>query len=69
MAKKTDTQLTEEQIKDKPAKQSFVKITKNKNKNPRTWVVIYRLVDGPPVDPEKSRARKAARKKKASASE
>ena len=69
MAKTNEPQMTEEQIKDKPTKQSFVKITKNKKKNPRTWVVIYRLVDGPAVDLEKAKKRKSARKKKATKEE
>jgi hypothetical protein len=65
MAKKKDPALTEEQITQRPTKQSFAKITKNKKKNPRTWVVIYRLVDGPAVNLNKSKKRKTARKKKA----
>lgn len=64
MAKKKETASTEEDITKRPTKQSFAKITKNKKKNPRTWVVIYRLVDGPPVNLQKSKKRKTARKKK-----
>ena len=62
--KKEQTTLTEEDLTKRPTKQSFVKITKNKKKNPRTWVVIYRLIDGPTVDLEKTKKRKTARKKK-----
>jgi len=69
MAKKKQTASTEEEITKRPTKQSFAKITKNKKKNPRTWVVIYRLVDGPPVNLRKSKKRKTARKKKAPKSE
>ena len=69
MAKKKQSASTEEVITKRPTKQSFAKITKNKKKNPRTWVVIYRLVDGPPVNLQKSKKRKTARKKKASKSE
>lgn len=42
----------ETDILEKPAKQTYAKITTNKKANKRTWVVIYRLVDGPPVDME-----------------
>ena len=69
MAKKKDAAMTEDEITKRPTKQSFVKITKNKKKNPRTWVVIYRLVDGPTVDLEKAKKRKRTRKKKAAKEE
>jgi len=69
MAKKKATVSTEEEITKRPTKQSFAKITKNKKKNPRTWVVIYRLVDGPPVNLQKAKKRKTARKKKTPKSE
>ena len=64
MPKRIEATITEEKITKRPTKQSFVKVTKNKKKNPRTWVVIYRLVDGPAVDLEKTKKRKTARKKK-----
>ncbi len=64
MSKRIEATITEEEITKHPTKQSFVKITKNKKKNPRTWVVIYRLVDGPTVDLEKTKKRKTTRKKK-----
>ena len=64
MPKRIEATITEEEITKRPTKQSFVKITKNKKKNPRTWVVIYRLIDGPTVDLEKTKKRKTARKKK-----
>ncbi len=67
--KKEQTTLTEEDLTKRPTKQSFVKITKNKKKNPRTWVVIYRLVDGPAVDLEKAKKRKRTRKKGAAKKE
>ncbi len=63
MSKRIEATITEEEITKRPTKQSFVKITKNKKKNPRTWVVIYRLVDGPSVDLEKAKKRKRTRKK------
>ena len=69
MAKKKEAAMTEDEITKRPTKQSFVKITKNKKKNPRTWVVIYRLVDGPTVDLEKAKKRKRTRKKKAAKEE
>ena len=69
MAKKKEAAMTEDEITKRPTKQSFVKITKNKKKNPRTWVVIYRLVDGPTVDLEKAKKSKRARKKKAAKEE
>ena len=69
MAKKKAAPMTEDEITKRPTKQSFVKITKNKKKNPRTWVVIYRLVDGPTVDLEKAKKRKRPRKKKAAKEE
>ena len=64
---KETAQETEADILDKPAKQTYAKITSNKKANKRTWVVIYRLVDGPPVDMElvkkaAERREKAARK-------
>lgn len=51
---------------DIAAKQEFKSIAKTKKKkNPRTWVVIYRLVDGPEVNMKKSKAaRKGKRKAK-----
>lgn len=69
MSKKKEAAMTEDEITKRPTKQSFVKITKNKKKNPRTWVVIYRLVDGPTVDLEKAKKRKRTRKKKAAKEE
>ena len=69
MPKKKETAATEEDLTKRPTKQSFVKITKNKKKNPRTWVVIYRLVDGPAVDLEKAKKRKRTRKKGAAKKE
>ena len=69
MAKKKEAAMTEDEITKRPTKQSFVKITKNKKKNPRTWVVIYRLVDGPTVDLEKAKKRKRTRKKRAAKKE
>lgn len=68
MAKKVEKTATEEDLMSRPAKQHFVKITTNKKKNPRTWVVIYRLVDGPPMGAEKAAERKEAKKKKADTS-
>ena len=69
MSKRIEATITEEEITKRPTKQSFVKITKNKKKNPRTWVVIYRLVDGPAVDLEKAKKRKRTRKKGAAKKE
>jgi hypothetical protein len=69
MAKKTEKQQTEEDLLNRPAKQHMVKITQNKKKNPRTWVVIYRLVDGPAIGTEKATERKSTKKKKADTSE
>ena len=69
MSKKKEAAMTEDEITKRPTKQSFLKITKNKKKNPRTWVVIYRLVDGPTVDLEKAKKRKRTRKKKAAKEE
>ena len=69
MSKKKEAAMTEDEITKRPTKQSFVKITKNKKKNPRTWVVIYRLVDGPTVDLEKAKKRKRTRKKRAAKKE
>jgi len=69
MAKKSEKQPTEEELMNRPAKQHFVKITTNKKKDPRTWVVIYRLVDGPAIGPEKAAERKRTKKKKADTSE
>ena len=69
MSKKKEAAMTEDEITKRPTKQSFVKITKNKKKNPRTWVVIYRLVDGLTVDLEKAKKRKRTRKKKAAKEE
>ena len=69
MAKKKESAMTEDDITKRPTKQSFVKITKNKKKNQRTWVVIYRLVDGPAVDLEKVKKSKRARKKRAAKKE
>ena len=63
MAKKAEKQQTEEDLMSRPAKQHFVKITTNKKKDPRTWVVIYRLVDGPALGAEKVSERKNAKKK------
>ena len=68
MAKKSDNKKTEEDLLNLPAKQHIVKITTNKKKDPRTWVVIYRLVDGPALGPEKDAERKSTPKKKASTS-
>lgn len=62
MAKKAaETTTTDEDLMSRPAKQRFVKMTKSKKENPRTWVVIYRLVDGPPIDPDRAAKRKAKR--------
>ena len=69
MAKKSEKQQTEEELMSRPAKQHFVKITTNKKKDPRTWVVIYRLVDGPALGAEKAAERKHKRKRKADTSE
>lgn len=67
MAKKAAAKSTaDDELMKRPSKQSFVKLTKNKKENPRTWVVIYRLVDGPPVDTEKTSKQKSNRKKKES---
>lgn len=58
-----------EEIEQK-TKQSFTKMaTTKKRKKKRTWVITYRLVDGPPVDLAKSdaaqkRKRKARRTRK-----
>lgn len=51
---------------DIAAKQEFKSIAKTKKKkNPRTWVVIYRLVDGPEVNMKRAKAaRKGKRKAK-----
>lgn len=68
MAKKAKDQQTEEEILNRPAKQHMVKITQNKKKNPRTWVVIYRLVDGPAFGAEKTAERKNTKRKKADTS-
>lgn len=68
MAKKAEKQPTEEDLMNRPAKQHLVKITTTKKKNPRTWVVIYRLVDGPPMGAEKAAERKNAKKKQADTS-
>ncbi len=62
-----------EEIKQ-TTKQSFTKMATTKRKKKRTWVITYRLVDGPPVDLAKSDAaqkskRKAKRSKKAKDSE
>ena len=65
MAKKAAAENpTEDELLKRPSKQSFVKITKNKKENARTWVVIYRLIDGPTVKPKEGK-RKAKQKKKA----
>ena len=65
MAKKAAAKnTTDDELMNRPSKQSFVKISKNKKENPRTWVVIYRLIDGPPVDTEKSSKRAAKQKTK-----
>ena len=69
MAKKSEKQQTEDELMNRPAKHHIVKITTNKKKNPRTWVVIYRLVDGPALGPEKVAERKGTKKKKADTSE
>jgi hypothetical protein len=69
MAKKSEKQQTEEELMNRPAKHHFVKITTNKKKDPRTWVVIYRLVDGPALGPEKAAEHKSTKKKKADTSE
>ena len=63
MAKKKEAAMTEKEIMKRPTKQSFAKITKNKKKNRRTWVVIYRLVDGPAIDLDKVEKSRRARKK------
>lgn len=60
---KETVQESEADILEKPAKQTYAKITTNKKANKRTWVVIYRLVDGPPVDLELV-AKAAERRKK-----
>ena len=45
---------TEASVSGYPTKQSFVKVAKSKSKKkPRTWVMIYRLVDGPAVSSKK----------------
>ncbi len=55
---------------EQKTKQSFTKMaTTKKRKKKRTWVITYRLVDGPPVDLAKSdaaqkRKRKARRTRK-----
>jgi hypothetical protein len=60
---------------EQKTKQSFTKMaTTKKRKKKRTWVITYRLVDGPPVDLAKSdaaqkRKRKAERAKRAKDSE
>lgn len=69
MAKKTEKQPTEEELLSRPAKHHFAKITTNNKKNPRTWVVIYRLVDGPALGADKAAERRKTKKKKADASE
>ena len=69
MAKKSEKQQTEEDLLNRPAKHHIVKITTNKKKDPRTWVVIYRLVDGPALGPEKAAERKSTKRKKADTSE
>lgn len=68
MAKKAaaEKNTMDDELMNRPAKQHFVKISKSKKENPRTWVVIYRLIDGPPVDPDRANKRKAKRKKKES---
>ena len=67
MAKKAAAKnTTDDELMNRPSKQSFVKISKSKKENPRTWVVIYRLVDGPPVDPDRASKRAAKQKKKKS---
>ena len=67
MAKKAAAKnTTDDELMNRPSKQSFVKISKNKKENPRTWVVIYRLVDGPPVDPDRASKRADKQKKKKS---
>ena len=64
MARKAaEKSTTEDELMNRPAKQHFVKVTKNKKENARTWVVIYRLVDGPPIDPDRAKKRAAKRKK------
>ena len=68
MATRTKKQETEEDIMNRPAKQHFVKITQNKKKNPRTWVVIYRLVDGPAFENEKASEPRKTKKKQADTS-
>lgn len=69
MAKKSEKKQTEEDLMNRPARQHIVKITTNKKKDPRTWVVIYRLVDGPALGTEKAAERKHTRKTKADTSE
>ena len=69
MAKKSEKKQTEEDLLNRPAKHHIVKITTNKKKDPRTWVVIYRLVDGPALKTEKATERKSTKKKKANTSE
>ncbi len=55
---------------EQKTKHSFTKMaTTKKRKKKRTWVITYRLVDGPPVDLAKSdaaqkRKRKARRTRK-----
>lgn len=63
MTKKAEAMETDDLLKQ-PAKQSYAKIAKNNKKNQRTWVVIYRLVDGPPVDMEKVKRAAKERKKR-----
>ena len=69
MANKSEKQQTEEDLLNRPAKHHIVKITTNKKKDPRTWVVIYRLVDGPALGTEKTAERKSTKRQKADTSE
>lgn len=67
MAKNEDTD-----IEKLEGKQHFTKLvtTKKNSKKRRKWLITYRLVDGPPVDVDKSNAakkRKAKAKKEAAA--
>lgn len=45
-AKKTGAKKT---TGAKKAKRTFTKVVKNQAKNPRTWEITYRLIDGPDI--------------------
>lgn len=52
-----------EDVAKAKGKQEFVKVARTKNKkNPRTWVIVYKLMTGPEVDV--SRTRKEGKGKK-----